>query len=176
MTLEAVEIKPAPSGGMGLFARVDLDAQDYIHTVTYEREITELNPLNAEAGERIDHCAYPDGKVMLVASPGRYMNHSCDPSAYYRYVGSTAKAYARRVIPKGSEITVDYLINNPGGDSWRCRCGSGRCRGETGTSFFELPMQFQREYYPFLADWFKARFPIETEALEQLLKERHPAE
>ena len=99
----------------------------------------------------------------MVASPGRYMNHSCDPSAYYRYDGAIAKAYARRPIGKGTEISVDYLINNPGGDSWPCLCGSSRCRNKTGTSFFELPLQFQTEYYPLLADWFKVRFHKEIE-------------
>ncbi|XOV84918.1 MAG: SET domain-containing protein-lysine N-methyltransferase [bacterium] len=154
---------------MGIFACVDFELGNYIHTVRYEREITETNPLNSELGERYEHCAYPDGKVMLVAAPDRYMNHSCDPNAYYRYDGSMAMAYARRAIAKGSEITVDYLNNNPGGDSWLCRCGSERCRGKTGTSFFKLPLPFQREYYPLLADWFKARFPGEVAELERQL-------
>lgn len=165
----SIEVKPAPSGGLGIFACADFEPEEYIHTVVYEREITKSSPLNPELGERFEHCAYPDGKVMLVASPGCYMNHSCDPTAYYRYDGSTAKAHARRPIPKGSEITVDYLINNPGGDSWLCRCGCSRCRGMTGTSFFQLPLEFQREYYPLLANWFKARFPKEIEELESLL-------
>ena len=164
-----IEIKPAPSGGLGIFARSGFCSGDYIHTVAYEREITPENPLNTELGEKYEHCAYPDGKIMLVASPGRYMNHSCNPNAYYRYDGQTASAHARRDIQPGEEIRVDYLINNPGGDSWPCRCGSDRCRGKTGTSFFSLPLAFQKEYFPLLADWFKDRFPEETTALEAQL-------
>lgn len=164
-----IEVQPALSGGMGIFACVDFEPEEYIHTVEYEREVTKSKPLDPELGEKYEHCAYPDGKVMLVASPARYMNHSCDPSAYYRYDGSIAMAYARRSIAKGTEITVDYLINNPGGDSWPCCCGSTRCRSETGTSFFVLPLHFQTEYYPLLADWFKVRFPKEIAELERLL-------
>ncbi len=166
-TFSNIEIKPAPSGGLGLFARADIQAGEFIHTVEYEREITEQHPLNPDHGERADHCAYPDGKIMLVASPGRYMNHSCDPNAYYRYAGQTSEAFARRLICRGEEITVDYLINNPGGDSWACRCGTSRCRGKTGTTFFELPIDFQREYYPLLAEWFRRRFPKEIAELER---------
>ncbi len=92
------------------------------------------------------------------------MNHSCDPNAYYEFVESTQVAKARRRIDPGEEITVDYLINNAGGDSWRCHCGSARCRGFTGSSFFDLPTSFQREYLPLLAPWFRVRFR------EQLLK------
>jgi hypothetical protein len=54
----------------------------------------------------------------------------------------------RRELVTGTELTIDYLINNQGGDSWPCRCGADRCRGETGKSFFSLPDEFQREYLP----------------------------
>ncbi len=77
-------------------------------------------------------------------------------------------AFARRTIAVGEEITVDYLINNPGGDSWPCSCGVARCRGVTGTSFFELPSEIQNEYYPLLAPWFKARFAHKLSGLGEL--------
>ena len=64
----------------------------------------------------------------------------------------------RREVSAGSELTTDYLINNQGGDSWPCRCGAARCRGETGESFFSLPDEFQREYLPLLAPWFRKRY------------------
>ena len=52
---------------------------------------------------------------------------------------------------------IDYLINNPGGDSWPCHCGAARCRGKTGVSFFTLPHEIQREYLPLLAPWFRRK-------------------
>jgi hypothetical protein len=87
------------------------------------------------------------------------MNHSCDPNAYYDHSDETNTiTRARRDIEAAEEITVDYLINNPGGDSWPCQCGSARCRGETGISFFHLPIGIQQEYLSLLAPWFKSRY------------------
>ena len=72
---------------------------------------------------------------------------------------------ARREAPEAIEgfaasrgLAIDYLINNQGGDSWPCRCGADRCRGETGKSFFSLPDEFQRGYLPLLAPWFCERY------------------
>ncbi len=164
-----IEVRASGTEGLGIFAACDIEAEDYIHTVAFEREVTEAAPLNEALGERYEHCAYPDGKVMLVAFPARHMNHSCDPNAYYRYDKPAPTAHARRRIHAGEEITVDYLINNPGGDSWPCQCGAARCRGMTGTSFFDLPVRFQREYLPLLAPWFKQRFAEQMAQLESTL-------
>ncbi len=135
-----IEVKASATEGLGIFALQPFNTGDYIHTVEFEREVTEQTPLVEARGERQDHCAYPDGKVMLVAYPARHMNHSCDPNAYYNHQSDRPKAYARRPISAGEEITVDYLVNNPGGDSWPCCCRAPRCRGWTGKSFFDLPM------------------------------------
>ena len=131
-----IDVRPAASGGLGIFACVDFRPGDYIHTVEYEREIIDQNPLNPELGERFEHCAYPDGKVMLVAAPGRYMNHSCDPNAYYRYAGQTAHAHARRAIPRGQEVTVDYLINNGGGRLLALQVRIAKVSGQNGDLIF----------------------------------------
>ena len=72
---------------------------------------------------------------------------------------------ARRSIDPGEELTLDYLINNEGGDSWACLCGAARCRGRTGVSFFDLPPMFRREYAPLLAPWFIRR---NAERLDEL--------
>ncbi len=162
---DRIEVRASPIEGVGIFATTPLEAGDFIDVVGYEREITADAPLDPERGERFEHCSYPDGKVMLVAYPGRHMNHSCDPNAFYGYVGDRATAYARRAIAAGEEVTVDYLINTPTGDSWPCRCGAKRRRGETGHSFFDLPMPVQLEYLPLLAPWFVSRFRHEVDAL-----------
>ena len=85
------------------------------------------------------------------------MNHSCDPDAWVRYREGACELVARRAIASGVEITVDYQINVTGGDTWPCRCGSGRCRGQVVGDFFQLPAALQREYAPLLADWFVRR-------------------
>jgi SET domain-containing protein len=162
---EAVEVRGSNVEGFGVFARRDFDAGDLIRVVNVVREITADAPLRPEHGERFEHCAYPDGKVVLYGSPDRYYNHSCDPNAWERYRSGHAEIVARRRIPAGEEIRVDYLINNSGGDSWPCDCGAARCRGMTGVSFFILPPELQRDYLPLLADWFVARHSDEVAEL-----------
>jgi SET domain-containing protein len=153
-----IEVRASAIQGLGIFASVNISAGETIHVLAYEREITAEAPLRPEAGERAEHCAYPNGSVMLVAYPYRHMNHSCDPNAYYADENGRTVARARRDIAAGTEITVDYLINNPGGTSWPCHCGAARCRGTTGTSFFALPIELRREYAPLLAPWFQEKF------------------
>ena len=157
--MPVVEVRPSHIAGLGIFALSEFRPGEVIRRVEYVREVTGDAPLRPEVGERHDHCSYPDGRVMLVAFPDRHMNHSCDPNAYYRDDGDgITYAHARRAIKPGEEITVDYLINNAGGDSWACNCGAGRCRGVTRRSFFDLPVDIQREYLPLLAPWFEERF------------------
>jgi SET domain-containing protein len=147
-----VEVKETEGRGRGVFALRSFAADELIRIVNIEREVTEAHPLDPE--DNPDHAFLSDGKWLLVGEPDRYLNHSCDPNAYIWYRGNAIDLIARRPIEPGEEITVDYLINNAGGDSWECKCGSQRCRGKTTSSFFDLPIEIQREYYPLLAPWF----------------------
>jgi hypothetical protein len=108
-------------------------------------------------GERIDHCDYPDGKILLLGYPDRHLNHSCNPNAFVQYEGMRCYLYSRRDIKVGEEITCDYNVNITGGTSWPCHCGDARCRGETLGDFFKLPIEIQREYRSLLAEWFIQR-------------------
>ena len=156
--LIVAEARPSGIEGTGLFAPVDAERGDVLGRFTIEREITPESPLRPDRGERVDHLAYPDGRTILVAAPERYTNHSCDPNAWERHSSDGIELVARRGIAADEEITVDYLMNNEGGDSWPCACGTARCRGETGVSYFELPAAFRQVYLPLLADWFVERY------------------
>jgi hypothetical protein len=70
----------------------------------------------------------------------------------------------------GEEITVGYLINNAGGDSWPCTCGSERCRGMTAASFFEPPFEIQCECYPLLAPWFLRQHHEKLAAVREAMR------
>ena len=164
-----VEVRESSIQGLGVFARRDFAAGELIRAANLVREITEDAPLRPDLGERADHCAYPDGKVVLYGFPDRYYNHSCDPNAWERYVDGRPEIVARRPIEAGDEMRVDYLVSNSGGDSWSCHCGAARCRGVTGHSFFTLPIELQREYLPLLAGWFVARHAEEIAELRRRL-------
>jgi len=149
-----VEVKASLIEGFGLFATSQLSAGKRIRQINVVREITPSSPLREELGERTDHCDYPNGKVVLLGSPDRYINHSCDPNAYVLYDGERPFLVARRNIAASEEITCDYNLNITGGTAWPCHCGAARCRGMTTGDFFRLPIEIQREYRPLLADWF----------------------
>ncbi len=152
--------------GLGLFAARAFLAGQRIAPVTVVREVTPETPIREDFGERIEHCAYPDGRTVLIGFPERHVNHSCDPNAWERFEGGAASLVARRAIASGDEITIDYNVNITEGTSWPCHCGAGRCRGEVAGDFFELPLEWQREYRPLLAEWFVRRNRAQVDALD----------
>ncbi len=104
--------------------------------------------------ELIHLCELGFERFAVLASPGCYLNHSCDPNAMRHGV----KVFAWRPIPDGEEITIDYRLNAFDGSSWPCGCGSTTCTGTVVGSFFKMdpkrqelllahaPPFIQREY------------------------------
>lgn len=158
-----IEIRQSEIGQLGVFTIESIDQGAHIRPISYIRAITPSTPLKAD--EYAYHCTLVDGQVYLVGEPDRYYNHSCDPNAYLKFETDRTIVVARRHIEGKAEITLDYLINNAGGDSWRCNCGALRCRGETGQSYFTLPEAIQHEYAPLLAPWFRQRHHAELSSL-----------
>ena len=136
----------------------------HVNSSVIEREVTPGEPLGPDDDPA--HAFLSDGKYLLVGYPDRFLNHSCNPNAYFDYVGAHIFLVSRRAIGLGEEITLDYLVNNAGGDSWECNCGATRCRGVTCRSFFDLPLEVQKEYLPILASWFQRRFADRLAHLE----------
>lgn len=83
-----------------------------------------------------------DGEFM--GGPTKFINHSCEPNCR-QYTVSYNKHdprvydiafFARRFIPKGEELTFDYLdkdeddeeLEEPGEDAIPCLCGAEKCR------------------------------------------------
>ncbi len=166
MSASSVLLRDSPVEGTGVFAARAFEAGETIRRITVVREVTAEDPIRE--GERVEHCCYPDGRVLLLGAPDRHLNHSCDPNAFKRFLGPDAmEVVARRAIPQGQEITLDYLINTSGGGRWSCACGAARCRGVLFGGFFDLPRSFQREYLPLLAPWFVARHADEVAELQR---------
>ena len=163
-----IEVRPSPIEGLGVFALRAFRAGDRITEVKIMREITAETPIREELGERADHCAYPDGRVVLVAFPERHVNHSCDPNAYEHFEGPTSYIVARSDVVAGDEVTIDYNININEGSGWPCHCGAKHCGGEVVGDFFRLPLKRQLEYRPLLAEWFIRRHSDRIKALDSL--------
>jgi len=120
--MSEVEVRPSRIEWLGIFALRAFAGGETITRVRIVREITPESPIREDLGERIDHCAYPEGRVVLIAFPERHVNHSCDPNAYERFEGPSSSIVAIRDIARGEETTIDYNINIAGGSAWPWRC------------------------------------------------------
>jgi uncharacterized protein len=150
-----VIVAPSPIHGLGVFATRDFCPGETVLPIDDSRVVDDEHPLQPEGGEYEYHCDYlAGGKVVLMPAPERHINSSCDPNTYVRWENGRRYVTGRRAISDGEEITYDYIIDCHGGKGWQCRCGSPRCRGMIVSSFFELSIELQREYFPLLSEWF----------------------
>ena len=88
--------------------------------------------------EHIDPCEQ-DGSPTF----GHFTNHSCEPNAYICIVVEgrrrVVQVRARRSIPRGDEITLDYAaMEYELASPVECQCGSTQCRGQI-VGFRDLP-------------------------------------
>ncbi len=56
---------------------------------------------------------------MLMPSPERHINSSCDLNTYVKTINGVRHVAARRFIKSGEEITYDYFIDCHGGIVWQ---------------------------------------------------------
>jgi hypothetical protein len=94
--------------------------------------------------EHIHLCELGFDRFAVLAPPGRYLNHSCDPNAMRHGV----MVFAWRSIADGEEITIDYRLNAFEGTSWPCQCGSTACTGTVAGSFFAMHAERQELLLP----------------------------
>lgn len=157
--------------GLGLFAERDFAEGEIIKPIDDSRIVDRDHPLDPEKGEFDYHCDYlANGKTVLMASPERHINSSCDPNTYVKTIDSVRHIIARRSIESGEEITGDYIIDCHGGIVWQCSCGAARCRGTIVSSFFELPLEWQKEYLPLLNPWFINEHKGMVDALRERIR------
>src|SRR5262245_29482227 len=109
----------------GVFATRDFQAGETLLVLDDSHVVDDDHPLDTAAGELPHHCDYlSGGRVVLMPSPERYINSSCEPNT--RVVtrqasgqggqgrqgeqGGGRHVVALRPIVAGEEITYDYLI------------------------------------------------------------------
>ncbi len=140
-------VEERPRGGRGLVARVPI-ARDEILIDFSDAPILEHATRNSLQIEEHRH-------IEGFASTNAFLNHSCDPSAFYDYTGVYLRAL--REIAPGEEVTVDY---NAGDDDlfekFPCVCGSSQCVGEVrGFRYLSREQQLRRG--PLLAPYLRRR-------------------
>jgi len=79
----AVRVGPSGIHGLGVFTTRGIDAGATVLVIDDSRIVDAAHPLRAELGEHPYHCDYlAEGRVVLMASPERHINSSCDPNTF----------------------------------------------------------------------------------------------
>ena len=125
----AVEVRPSAIDGLGVFARRTLPGRRKIGHVT--GVLVRLPAARrAVEGRRKIYLVELTARVALDCSRGnafRHLNHSCAPNCYLRVHRRVVEVYTLRRIPRGAELTLDY-VQTPHRGGMRCTCGRGSCR------------------------------------------------
>lgn len=173
--MSKVEVKESTIKGKGVFATRSMATGEVVLRVDDSVVVDRDDPvLGKLIGSEPDPCDYlPDGTVILMQSPERYINHGCDPNVYTYTLGKDRFILAMRDIGAGEELLFDYAINEVGGDWLDCLCGSPNCRGRHRSDFFLLPVAKQLEYLPYLGIPFVQVH--RQRILELLLSEAEPS-
>lgn len=124
MKINNVIVKKSDIHGSGVFAGRDFKAGEIvlrwdISNTLFDKEVAKMTQ------DEKRYISYIDGKYIIMQSPEKYVNHSCDAN-------TTAKQFcdiAKRDITKGEEITGNYKEELPPNVHMKCNCGSKNCVG-----------------------------------------------
>lgn len=162
-----VSVHPSPIQGFGVFATQAFRFGAVLLRFDDSRVVDAGHPLRPEAGELERHRDFlPDGTVVLMQSPERYINHSCDPNCFVYSAHRERFLLARRDISTGEELFMDYALNAVDGDVWQCHCGVPNCRGLHQCDFFSLTLEVKLRSLPYLDPWFAE---VHAGRIQQLL-------
>ncbi len=160
-----IEVKNSKIEGKGVFAKKDIKKGEMILDIDDTHVISDESTLTQY--QKDYECDWlEDGKVILLQTPEKHINHSCDPNTYTKTIDGIRKVIAMRDIQSGEEITADYALNGYYDSDTPCHCGSKNCRGTLSPNFFKLPKQRQLEYLPYLDEWFVKKFEKELRYLK----------
>jgi hypothetical protein len=124
-----VTIAPARNG-KGLFATTALRRGEQILVIT--GRVVDPDLLWERGGRFMANCIRfgPESYLDPGDSPGRYINHCCEPNAGLRKENQRLVLFAAARIAAGSEIVFDYSTTIGDDDIWtmHCNCGARSCR------------------------------------------------
>lgn len=123
-----VEVKGSAVHGSGVYALRRFHKGDVVlRWDTSQRVAREEGASYAEANGVYLH-PYDQESCIVVQSPERYVNHSCDNNTEVVDFSDVAI----RDIAAGEEITSNYETDGAG-LTFQCRCGSLHCRAAIGS-------------------------------------------
>jgi hypothetical protein len=140
-----VEVRAAGSKGLGVFARRAFASGEFLFRRRHLVVVDEAGIEGLSDEDRMHLCELGWDRFAVLAPPGCYLNHSCEPTA----MRSGVKVFAWRDIEAGEEVTIDYRLNAFDGDSWPCDCGTPSCSGTVVGSFFAMTPERQAELLRF---------------------------
>jgi len=109
--------------GNGVFANRDFKKGEMVVEWDILRMLTKEEFKKLPKGEK-KYCSMVDGMYVLIASPARFVNHSCNANTF----AENKRDIALRDIKKGEEITGNYVGEGVPMD-FKCNCGSENCVG-----------------------------------------------
>ena len=127
-----------------MFARRHFTGSEFILRRRHSRIVTHGELARLSPWERDHLCELDFDRFGVLAPPGCYLNHSCDPNAMRHGV----KVFAWRPIAAREEITIDYRLNSFDDDCWSCDCRSSGCSGSIVGSFFAMEPDRQQLLLP----------------------------
>jgi ribosomal protein S18 acetylase RimI-like enzyme len=155
-----VRVGPSSIAGLGAFALRPFEPGQTVLVLDDSRVVDGQHPLDESRDEWSHHRDFlAGGRAVLMPSPERYINSSCEPNTFVQTRADGRHVIARLRIEPGSEITYDYIVNCDGGETWKCRCGSATCRETVPPSFFDLAAPDQWRLAPLLDRWFVDEHP-----------------
>ena len=135
-----VKIGKSPVHAWGLFAAEDIKKDtrviEYIGQLI-RQPISDIRQYSYESQGMEDYLFRVGRQYVIDATlaggPARYINHSCDPNCKPKQFMSENKIfiYSTKDIPKGTELSYDYMFELVQDMDKRivCKCGAAKCSG-----------------------------------------------
>lgn len=119
-----IEIKQSPIHGMGAFATKAFKKGETVVIWDSSRLLSQ-EEFAALPQEQKPYVANLGGKLVLMRSPAKFINHSCTPNIAPVEKG---RDVALRDIEAGEEIVADYLERKGNETTRACKCNSAGCK------------------------------------------------
>lgn len=118
------EIKASTISGKGLFSKRKFLKGEVVLYWDISTRLSSNDIKSLSENEKKYLHPHPDGSIIVIQPPARYVNHSCN----YNTEVHNFRDIAVKDIAVGEEITSNYLTDGAE-QKFKCLCGSPNCCG-----------------------------------------------